>query len=243
VEQPTAAIIVIGNEILTGKTEDKNARFLINELYQLGVALRRIVVLPDDIDEIARTVRACSHAFKYIFTSGGVGPTHDDVTVAGIAEAFKRPVVRHAELAAIIRGRFGENAGEAYMRMADTPQGADLIRGAGLRWPVLVIENVYVLPGVPEIFRSKFTAIRDRFRSTPTFGSTIFTLEDEFQIAARLNQFASDRPDVLIGSYPTFEGSDYRVKITIEGQKAESVADAQAGLLKLLDPKSIIRTE
>jgi len=243
VEQPTAAIIVIGNEILTGKTEDKNARFLITELYFLGVALRKILVIPDDAEEIARTVRECSPLFQYVFTSGGVGPTHDDVTVEGIARAFGRTVVRHPELSAIIRGRFGQNADEAYLRMADIPEGSELIRGADLRWPVLVTENVYVLPGVPEIFRSKFKAIRDRFRSTPTFASAVFTLEDEFQIASRLNQFAAERPDVLIGSYPTYQDSDYSVKITIEGQKAESVKDAQAALLKLLDPKDIIRTE
>jgi molybdenum cofactor synthesis domain-containing protein len=243
VEQPTAAIIIIGNEILTGKTEDKNARFLIEELYKLGVALRRIEVIPDDADEIARTVRACSPQFQYIFTSGGVGPTHDDVTVSGVAEAFGRQVVRHQELAAIIRGRFGKDADEAYMRMADTPEGSELIKGTGLRWPVLVVENVYVLPGVPEIFRSKFTAIRDRFRSTPMFGTAIFTREDEFQIASRLNRFATARPEILIGSYPKYESSDYSVKITIEGHNSEAVAAAHKELLELLDAEFIVRTE
>src|SRR2546426_6075068 len=93
--QKTAAIVVIGNEILTGKSEDKNASFLIGEMYELGVALRRIVVIPDEVEAIATAVRECSDSFDYVFTSGGVGPTHDDVTIEGVARAFGREVVRH----------------------------------------------------------------------------------------------------------------------------------------------------
>src|SRR5215468_5910884 len=158
-QQKTAAIVVIGNEILSGKSEDKNANFLIGELYRLGVALRRIVVIPDDVEDIARTVRECAANFDYVFTSGGVGPTHDDVTIEGVAKAFNRSVIRHPELEAMLRGYFGDGADEARLRMADMPEGSELIREKGLRWPVLATENVYVLPGVPELFRSKFEAI------------------------------------------------------------------------------------
>jgi molybdenum cofactor synthesis domain-containing protein len=241
--QKTAAIVVIGNEILTGKSEDKNASFLIGELYKLGVALRRVIIVPDDVDTIAKAVRECASEFDHVFTSGGVGPTHDDVTIEAIARAFDRAVVRHPELEAMLRGYFGDDADAARMRMADTPDGAELIREKGLRWPVLAMGNVYVLPGVPELFRSKFEAIRERFRAEPFHISEIYTREDEFDIAPRLDKVAAENPDVEIGSYPTFTRDDYRVKITIESKEAAAVERARKALLELLDPDAIARME
>lgn len=241
--QKTAAVVVIGNEILTGKSEDRNASFLIGELYRLGVALRRVVIIPDDVEEIARAVRESSETFDYVFTSGGVGPTHDDVTIEAVARAFNRPVVRHPELAQMLRGYFGDDADEARMRMADLPEGSELIREKGLRWPVLATGNVYVLPGVPELFRSKFESIRDRFRAEPFHARAVYTLEDEFDIAPRLEQVAAAHASVDIGSYPTFTREDYRVKITLESKESESVERAFEDLLHLLDVKAIVRKE
>ena len=241
--QKTAAIVVIGNEILTGKSEDKNASFLIKELYKLGVTLRRIVMIPDEVEEIARSVRECAAAFDYVFTSGGIGPTHDDVTIEGVARAFNRPVVRHPELDAMLRGYFGDNADEARMRMADIPEGSDLLRDQGMRWPLVATENVFILPGVPEFFRSKFEAIRERFRAEPFHVSAIYTREDEFDLAPRLDEVAASHPDVEIGSYPTFTREDYRVKITIESKEEAAVERARAALVALLDPARLARTE
>ena len=241
--QKTAAVVVIGNEILTGKSEDRNASFLIGELYGLGVALRRVVIIPDDVEEIARAVRESSEMFDYVFTSGGVGPTHDDVTIEGVARAFNRPVVRHPELAAMLRGYFGDDADEARMRMADMPEGSELIRENGLRWPVLATGNVYVLPGVPELFRSKFESMKDRFRQEPFHARAVYTLEDEFDIAPRLEQVAAAHAAVDIGSYPTFTREDYRVKITLESKESESLERAFEDLLGLLDANAIVRKE
>jgi len=241
--QKTAAIVVIGNEILTGKSDDQNASFLIKEMYQLGVALRRIVVIPDDVETIAIAVRECSAGFDFVFTSGGVGPTHDDVTIEGIARAFDCEVVRHPELEQMLRGYFGENIDAARLRMADTPAGADLIRADAMRWPILAMKNVYVLPGVPELFRKKFESIRERFRAEPFFTSYIYTREDEFDIAPRLDAIAANHPDVEIGSYPTFTRDDYRVKITIESKERSAVDNARDQLLKALNPDLVAHTE
>ena len=148
---PTAAIIVIGDEVLSGKVEELNARFLVRELRALGVAVRRIEVVPDLREEIAAAVRKASVAFDHVFTTGGIGPTHDDVTIAAIAAAFAVPVVRDSGLADLIREVSGERFFERDLRMADVPEGADLIRGEDTRhsrWPVIAIRNVYVLPGV-----------------------------------------------------------------------------------------------
>ena len=212
-QQKTAAVVVIGNEILTGKSEDKNASYLIGELYKLGVALRRVVVIADD------------------------------VTIEGVARAFDRPVVRIPELEAMLRSYFGEGVNEARLRMADAPDGSQLIKAAGLRWPVLATENVYVLPGVPELFRSKFEAIRERFRGDPYFVGAVYTREDEFDLASRLDRVAANHPDVDIGSYPTFTREDYRVKVTIESKVEAAVDRARSELLALLDPAAIFGSE
>jgi molybdenum cofactor synthesis domain-containing protein len=241
--EKTAAVVIIGNEILTGKTEDENAHFLINELHRLGVALRRIIMIPDDADEIAATVRECMTKFDYVFTSGGVGPTHDDVTIAGIAKAVGRSVVRHPEMAAIVSNYFGGHPDEARMRLADAPEGSELIYSAATRWPILATGNVFILPGVPEIFRHKFAAIRERFRAAPFHTTAVFTREDEFDLASRLNRVAATYPSVAIGSYPNFAEGDYRVKITLEAHEAEAVRNARDFLIKLLDPASLVRCE
>lgn len=242
-QQKTAAVVVIGNEILTGKSEDKNASFLVGELYRLGVALRRIVVIADDLDTISREVSECSRDFDYVFTSGGVGPTHDDVTIEGVARAFGREVVRHPELETMLRGYFADGIDQSRLRMADIPKGAELIREPGMRWPVPAVENVYILPGVPELFRSKFDAIKERFRGTPFHACAIYTQEDEFDISPRLHEVAAKHPDVEIGSYPTFTRKDYRVKVTIESKESASVARARDALLELLDPGAVVQPD
>ena len=242
-QEKTAAVVIIGNEILTGKTQDANAHFLILELHDLGVALRRIVMIPDEVPEIAAAVRDCSARFDYVFTSGGVGPTHDDVTIEGIAEAFGRPIVRHPGLVAVIRDTFGRATDEAHLRMADAPQGSELIYAATTAWPVLVTENVYILPGVPKIFCAKFAAIRERFRAAPYHTAAIITREDEFDLAGRLNQVAAMSPGVAIGSYPSFESGNYHVKITIEANEDETFKRARDLLLRLLNPALIVRAE
>jgi molybdenum cofactor synthesis domain-containing protein len=241
--EKTAAVVIIGNEILTGKTADENASFLIGELHGLGVALRRIVVIPDDAEEIAAAVRECKTRFDFVFTSGGVGPTHDDVTISGVARAFDRPVARHPEMAAIVRETFGDDVNEACLRLADAPEGSELIYSAAARWPILATGNVYVLPGVPEIFRHKFAAIRERFRAVPFHTATVYTREDEFDLASRLQQVAAMNPAVAIGSYPNFAEGDFRVKITIEANEAEAVARARTSLLTILDPTMVVRCE
>lgn len=240
---PTAAILVIGDEILSGKTEEQNARFLTGELRDLGVALRCILTIPDEIETVATAARDLAARFDYVFTSGGVGPTHDDVTIKGIAQAFNRPVVRHPELESRIRKYFGERAEESHLRMADVPEGSTLLEAPDLRWPTLACANIYILPGVPELFRKKFAAIRERFRATPFFARAIFTHEDEFDFAERLQALADQHPLVMIGSYPHFASPEYRVKMTLESKDAVALESAAAALLQMLDPARLVRSE
>jgi molybdenum cofactor synthesis domain-containing protein len=240
---PTAAILVIGDEILSGKTEEQNARLLIGELRELGVALRRIVVIPDEVETVAAAVRELAAGFDHVFTSGGVGPTHDDVTIAGIARAFDAPIVRHPDLEARLRGYFGDKTDESKLRMADVPAGAELIDNADLRWPILACRNVYILPGVPEHFRKKFMAIRERFRVAPFYARALFTHEEEFDLAGELTRVAEAHPQVAIGSYPNFSSPEYRVKLTIESKDGAALEAAVAALMEILDRDRFVRSE
>jgi molybdenum cofactor synthesis domain-containing protein len=246
---PTAAILLIGNEILSGKVEDLNARFLTRELRALGVSLRRIEVVPDVVEEIAASVRPLSARFDFVFTSGGVGPTHDDVTLQAVGEAFGMEVRRHPELEALLRAGYGDRLHERDLRMADIPAGARLEYGPGgphadarAPWPVVVVRNVWILPGVPSIFRRKFEAVRELFRAGPIHGRALFSRAGEGYIAGALDEAVSAFPEVEIGSYPHPEARDYRVKVTLDGRDAARVDAALAWLATRLGD-AVVRTE
>lgn len=234
----TAAVLVIGEEILSGKTTDQNAALLVKELRALGVALRRIVVLGDVRHEIATALRELSATHDLVFTSGGVGPTHDDVTMAAVAEAFGMRLVRHPELEQKMRAFYGDRLEERALRMADVPEGVVLLDSDHLSWPVPVVGNVHVLPGVPEIFRRKFMAIRARFADEPFHLREVFVDADESTIAGRLDEVVAAFPGVFLGSYPRFyfpqQVPRWRVKLTLEAKSAGDVERATAQLIALL---------
>jgi molybdenum cofactor synthesis domain-containing protein len=242
----TAALVVIGDEILSGKTADTNTPFLISELRGLGVALREIAVVADEVTAIAEAVRRVAARFDYVFTSGGVGPTHDDVTMAGVAAAFAVPVVRHRRLAELLTAYYAEKklpVVERNLRMADLPEGTTLIEGPQLRWPMPRLHNVYILPGIPEIFRRKFLAIRELFREPPFHLRQVFVRSEEGEIARHLDLVAGKYADVALGSYPRLEpdADGHRVKLTLEGKVRERVDSAAAELVELLGAELIVR--
>jgi molybdenum cofactor synthesis domain-containing protein len=242
---PTAGILVIGEEILSAKVEEENARYLVRELRGLGVAVRRIDVIPDEIDEIAEAVRGMSSRYDHVFTSGGVGPTHDDVTMAAIAKAFGLRPARNLELEAKIRSAMGPNLHERDLRMADIPDGARLLYGPDgdrSHWPVVAVKNVYILPGVPEIFRYKFTMVRELFRTGPILGRAVYSRESEAVIAATLDAVVAEFPGVAVGSYPRLGVAEYKVKITVDGRDAALVERATARLVEGLGA-AVVRTE
>jgi molybdenum cofactor synthesis domain-containing protein len=242
---PTAGILIIGEEILSGKVEDENARYLVHELRQLGVDVRRIEIIPDDAPEIATTLRALAARFDHVFTSGGVGPTHDDVTLPAVAAAFGMQVARRPELEVLIRRAAGDDFHERDLRMADVPDGARLLYGLPpdpTRWPVVSVHNVFVLPGVPVIFRRKFDSIRELFRAGPIFSRAVYSREGEGGIAATLDAVVEEFPQVAIGSYPRLDQSDHRVKITIDGRDRDAVERAAARLSAGLGP-ALVRQE
>jgi len=214
----TAGILVIGNEILSGKTADENSGVLVRELRELGVDVRKISVISDEVDNIASEVRAFSRAFDYVFTTGGVGPTHDDLTMEGIALAFDQKILRNPELEAALRGYYPADLVEPNLRMADVPAGVRLITAPGLWFPVVVVENVFIFPGVPAIFQRKFRRIREMFRDKPYHLRLVYLRADEGQIAEILRSVLARFPDLMLGSYPYFDERSYTVKLTLESK-------------------------
>jgi molybdenum cofactor synthesis domain-containing protein len=239
----TAGILVIGNEILSGKVVDTNSPFLTRELRSLGVTVRRILTIPDELDEIAAAVAEFHRAYDLVFTSGGVGPTHDDVTIEGVARGLGRRVIRHPAIETRLREFYKDKTNEARLRMADVPEGTELIVDGRLGFPTLKCENLYILPGIPEILEQKFTALRERFASTPYFLRVVYTREGEGSIAEHLNATMAAFPELLLGSYPKIGDPEYSVKLTLESKDRDYVERALAHLLALLPADAVVRAE
>ena len=239
----TAGIVIIGNEVLSGKTQDTNSHYLAKELRALGVELRRVVVIPDEIELIGREVAAFARDFDFVFTTGGVGPTHDDVTMAGVALGFGVKVVRHPDLERRLRERHGANINEARLRMAEVPEGAELVGDWSMYGPVPKMQNVYIFPGIPKVLQDRFAAIKGRFREAPYFLKIIYSREGEGIIAAILNDLLAGFPELLLGSYPVLDNPEYKVKLTLESKDAAYLDRAFQQLLAALPEGSIQRTE
>ena len=237
----TAGIILVGNEILSGKIADANAAYLCRELRALGVDVQRIAVIPDEVELIAREVAEQSRHYDVVFTSGGVGPTHDDVTIEGVARAMGVKVVRHPALVGVLEGYYRDRLNEAHLKMAEMPEGAELLGGEPLRFPTILMRNVYILPGVPEIFRQKFEALRERFRDRPFHLKNVYVRIGEGTLTDHLNRLLADFPSLLLGSYPEFSNPEYKVKVTLESRDADYLGNALAEFLRRLPEGALVR--
>ena len=238
----TAAVIIIGNEVLSGKVADCNSPFLASELRELGVELRRIAVIPDDIDVISREVADCSSAYDFVFTSGGVGPTHDDVTMEGVARAFGVATVANESLLERLCGLCDGPADESVRKMAEVPEGSEIVEAEGSRFPPVVMRNVYIFPGIPEYLKRKFYALKERFRSSPFVLRQVYLSEEECVLAPYITEVAARFPMLSVGSYPKLGLPDYKVIVTIEGIDAAVVDEAVAKLVGLVPMGSVVKT-
>lgn len=237
----TAAILIIGNEVLSGKITDLNSPFLLQELRALGVKVQRVLTIPDELDVIAHEVKQLSERYHFVFTSGGVGPTHDDVTMPGIAAAFGVPLLTHPTLLKLAQDRYRDALTEAALRMTVVPEGTELVFAPTLTYPVTVLHNVYIFPGVPEYLRWKFNAIKERFREAPYHLVKIFTQQGESVLAALLENTLELYPAIDIGSYPRFDTDEYRVMLTLESKDRTQLVLARDHLLGLMHPESLVR--
>lgn len=234
-EPTTAAALIVGNELLSGKVRDENLMVLATTLRGLGIALRRVVMVADEVETIAAEVVALSAAHDVVFTSGGIGPTHDNLTVEGVARAFGALVVKSQRMEDMLRAHYRERCTDGHLRMALVPEGAELATNAEVTWPTIIMRNVWMLPGIPDVFRMKIPLLRERLAGgTPFISRAVYTKMDEGDLRPLLDRVVERHPLVEVGSYPKWQDPAYKTKLTFDGRDAAIVGAAVDEFLKML---------
>jgi molybdenum cofactor synthesis domain-containing protein len=221
----TAALVVIGDEILSGRTQDRNVAQVATWLNEQGVRLAEVRVVPDDAERIGEAVNALRSIHDYVFTTGGIGPTHDDITVDAIAAAFEVPVIVHPEARQILVDYYRDRPGgltDARLRMARVPQGAELMRNPSSGAPGVKMDNVYIMAGVPHIAASMLEALTGQIEGgRPMVSVTIGARAPESDVADLLRETEAAHPGVTIGSYPFFKDGRYGANFVIRSEDGE----------------------
>ncbi|RUS74386.1 hypothetical protein EGW08_017841 [Elysia chlorotica] len=249
--QSTAGIIVIGDEILKGQTLDTNSNFICKKFFTLGVKVQKISVICDEVDAIADEVALFSKKFTHVITSGGIGPTHDDMTFEGVAKAFGLKTAFHPELVQRITDWFHTtDMASPEMKMAKIPETAQLRFGIDPKtnkpsvYPLVSVRNVYMFPGIPNLLEKAFTMLGDIFQNPDVkfHTDTLYINKDEASIASIISDVASryKDDDVVIGSYPNLTNSYYQVKITIEATNPNKVQEAHKEMAEKMPEGSVI---
>jgi molybdenum cofactor synthesis domain-containing protein len=215
----TACILIIGNEILSGRVQDENVAFLAKGLNEIGIRLKEVRVIPDEAATIVGTVNEVRQTFDYVFTTGGIGPTHDDITSQCVADAFGVELILHPEAKRLLEGHYPPGAvNEARMRMAYVPDGAVLLPNPISRAPGFQIGNVYVMAGVPQIMQATFMELRHRLKGgAKVLSRSVSCALGEGVLAKRLGDLQARYDDLDIGSYPYFRRADFGVTLVIRG--------------------------
>ena len=234
-----SCLIVIGNEILSGRTQDENIRFIGSSLGEIGISLAEVRVIPDVTATIVTTVNQCRSAFDYVFTTGGIGPTHDDITADAVAKAFQVPIGHHPRAMEILLAYFkeiGREPNEARLRMARTPEGATLIENAVSKAPGFRIGNVFVMAGVPKIMQAMMEAVAPTLdKGVPMQSRTVALQGGEGDVAKPLGEIQTRYSDVFIGSYP-FEGvGGFATNLVLRSRVPASLERAEAEVKALAE--------
>jgi molybdenum cofactor synthesis domain-containing protein len=233
----TAAILVIGDEILSGRTKDKNIGYIAEYLTAIGVDLREVRVVPDVEEEIVAALNALRHRYTYVFTTGGIGPTHDDITADCVAKAFGVPIDYDPRAVELLRQRFqGPDLNEARMRMTRIPLGADLVRNKVSLAPGFWIGNVIVMAGVPTIMQAMLDEVGPRLKTgKQMLSESVRADAREGDIGTELGEVARAHPEVTIGSYPFFDDkSGPNTNVVVRSRDPERLAAAKAAVEQML---------
>jgi molybdenum cofactor synthesis domain-containing protein len=215
----TACVIIIGNEILSGRTQDVNLNHIALTLGEWGIQVREARVVPDVEEAIVDAVNHARDTYDYVFTTGGIGPTHDDITADCIARAFGVPLVVHPEIAALIEQRPAPpDVMEARMRMARVPEGAVLVDNATGGPPGFRVENVFVMAGIPGVMKAMLASLDGRLTSGPVVRTrSVTAFLGESQIASALREIQDSYPHIDLGSYPFFRQDRYGTSLVMRG--------------------------
>ncbi len=232
-----AAVLIIGNEVLSGRTADSNLPYIADRLTQLGIPVREARVVPDVLDTIADAVNALRHAHTYVFTTGGIGPTHDDVTCDAVARAFDLPVIEHPDARARLEAHYDPaDLNEARLRMARTPAGARLIDNPVSAAPGFRVANVHVLAGVPRIAQAMFEGVKDGLAGgAPVVARTVVGFVAEGTVADRLRTVQADFPDAELGSYPFFRNGRLGTSVVVRHTDPERLDAATRVVERLME--------
>jgi len=232
----TACVLIIGNEILSGRVQDENVAFLARGLNEIGIRLKEVRVIPDVADTIVAAINEVRCVFDYVFTTGGIGPTHDDITAQCVAEAFAVKLHLHPEARRLLEGHYPAGAvNEARMRMAYVPEGAQLLPNPISRAPGFQIGNVYVMAGVPQIMQATFNELRHRLKGgAKMLSRSVSCSLGEGVLAKRLGELQTRYGDLEIGSYPYFRRADFGVTLVIRGTDRKRLVAATEELKALI---------
>jgi molybdenum cofactor synthesis domain-containing protein len=235
---PTAAMLVIGDEILSGRTRDSNMHFLARALTEVGITLAEARVVADDAHAIVAAVNALRGAYAHVFTSGGIGPTHDDITADAIAFAFGRPIGVREDARALLARHYearGLDFNKARQRMARIPEGATLIDNPVSVAPGFTIGNVHVMAGVPAVFEAMVASVLPTLTGgPPLLSQTLRLMRGEGDIAVPLGRIAADYPDLSMGSYPFQQNGAYGTNIVVRGTDGARIDAAMVRLSREL---------
>ncbi|MBE1283681.1 MAG: competence/damage-inducible protein A [Rhodobacteraceae bacterium] len=236
---PTAAMLVIGDEILSGRTRDANMYYLAGELTKHGIDLKEVRVVSDDADAIVLAVRQLSDAYDNVFTSGGIGPTHDDITADCIAQAFGAHLDVRDDARAILEKHYattGLELNEARLRMARIPDGADLIENPVSSAPGFTLRNVHVMAGVPSVFQAMVASVLPTLSGgDPVLSQTLRVMRGEGEIAGTLSALAATFSDLSIGCYPFQKDGAFGANVVVRGTDGARVDAAMTQLARELE--------
>lgn len=236
---PSAAMLVIGDEILSGRTRDANMHYLAGQLTEAGIDLKEVRVVSDEHADIVDAVRALSAGYDHVFTSGGIGPTHDDITADAVAAAFEQPIDVRDDARAVLQAHYdrqGIEMNDARLRMARIPDGAALIDNPVSAAPGFTLDNVHVMAGVPNIFQAMVASVLPTLTGgAPLLSATLRINRGEGDVAAALGELAAQNSDLSFGSYPFVRDGAYGTNVVVRGPE-QAALDAAINALRELFP-------
>nr|XP_023022093.1 FAD synthase-like [Leptinotarsa decemlineata] len=245
-----AGIIVVGDEVLKGVIQDTNSNYLAVELHKIGVRLKKISVIGDNIEEVSKEVRHFSDSFDYVLTTGGIGPTHDDITYEAVAKAFNEKLVLNTELKDICLKFYDTiDINCPGMKMAYIPESSKLnfkagIQGPKMNYPNVSVNNVFIFPGVPEMMKKSFSIVKEVFQSNEKFyAEFVYLTVPEIEIINILETVVKEFPNVEVGVYPVLFNKFYKVKVTIESCEEKSTRQAYDRMISLIPKDFIVDSE
>ncbi|MHB9879994.1 competence/damage-inducible protein A [Pacificimonas sp. ICDLI1SI03] len=231
----TAGLIVIGDEILSGRTQDANTAYIAKWLNVEGIELKGVEIVPDEMGRIIEAVNRGRASYDYLFTTGGIGPTHDDITVDAVAQALQRAVVIHPEAKRILEGYYGDRISTARMRMARVPEGAELIPNPVSGAPGIRIDNIFMMAGVPKITQGMLAGIAGTLAGgQPVLDRSVGAWVGETAVADVLSAVESEKPGVQIGSYPFWREGKVGSNFVIRARERQILDDAAERLMTAL---------